>query len=273
MKIIFLFFFLFLYFPYPAYAATVVINEFLAHPSTGNKEWVEFYNPDAVDLSSYWLDDDINFTSDSGNSNKKSLSNINNTNIQYQYIEFGSFLNTGEDYVVIFSPEGIIVDQYHYTEDPGIDTPMGRSPDGIGSIIALSNATKGSPNSPASPTSTPTIVPTSTHTPTPTKTPIPTPTSKPTATPKLVITATSASTPVPTVKPSFFPTPEIEDSAPTSILGEMITASPSASPTISETKKASFFDLPKLIMGAGVVFVAASGILAFRRFHEKDNFN
>ncbi|MDO8503384.1 MAG: hypothetical protein Q7S60_01710 [bacterium] len=46
------------------------INEFLAHPTTGD-EWVEFYNPDNVDLSDYWLDDDLNFASDSGSSAKK----------------------------------------------------------------------------------------------------------------------------------------------------------------------------------------------------------
>ncbi|MCB8963295.1 MAG: lamin tail domain-containing protein, partial [Ardenticatenales bacterium] len=41
--------------------ADIVINEFLARPSSGNPEWVELYNPTgvAIDLSGAWIDDSV----------------------------------------------------------------------------------------------------------------------------------------------------------------------------------------------------------------------
>lgn len=123
----------------------------------------------------------------------------------------------------------------------------------------------------AAPTSTPTPTPTPTNTPTPTKTPTPTPTTKPTATTK---PATPTSTPIKSA--SSIPTKSIveentkrEDKTPTSILGETTAVSLSPSPTIIETKEASsLFDFPKLTIVAGVIFVAASGILTFRSYRK-----
>lgn len=139
----------------PVLAATF-INEFLAHPGSGSSEWVEFYNPDNLNLSSYWLDDDTSFTSDSGSSSKKSLSSIN-TGI-YPYIELSSMLNNSGDYIVLFSSDGTIIDQYQYTIDPGTDIIIGRSPDG-GSFVTLSTASKGSTNGSATtPSPSPTSV-------------------------------------------------------------------------------------------------------------------
>src|SRR3989344_3172619 len=75
------------------------INEFLAHPSSGNKEWVEFYNPDNIDLSAYYLDDDLDFANDSGSSTKKSLSSIGSSDTAYQTFDFESFLNNSGDFI------------------------------------------------------------------------------------------------------------------------------------------------------------------------------
>lgn len=114
--------------------------------------------------------------------------------------------------------------------------------------------------------STPTNSPTPTRTSTPTKTPSPTPISKPTATPKV----TQAPSPTPTVpkmavQESF--EEEKEDVGPTSILGEMVSASPSAVPTeIVPKPEESFFNFPKLAIGLGFIFLAVSGILAFRSY-------
>ncbi|OGE33506.1 hypothetical protein A3D83_00870 [Candidatus Daviesbacteria bacterium RIFCSPHIGHO2_02_FULL_41_10] len=161
--------FLFLFFGVtPVFASSVFINEFFPHPSSGNKEWVEFYNKDGVDLSSYWIDDDLSFSDDTGSSAKKSLSSINKDNLLFPYFELSSFLNDPGDYVVLFSNDGNIVDQYQYTSDPGIDKSIGRIPDGDNWII-LSSSSKGSSNGdilPPSPTPTPTPSPTPSPTPT-----------------------------------------------------------------------------------------------------------
>lgn len=134
----------------PVFASTVKINEFLAHPSTGNSEWVEFYNPDNIDLSSYWIDDDTSFTSDSGSSSKKSLSTLNTTNSTLPFIELSSFLNNSADFVVLFSNDGTVIDEYQYTQDTGIDTTIGRNPDG-GNWTTLSASSQGASNNTAAP--------------------------------------------------------------------------------------------------------------------------
>src|SRR3989338_2770111 len=97
-----LFLIIFIIFPNKAFAA-LQINEFLAHPSSGNKEWVEFYNPQNTDISSYYLDDDTDFNNDSGSSSRKILTLLNVDNPSYPYIEISSFLNNSEDFVVLFS--------------------------------------------------------------------------------------------------------------------------------------------------------------------------
>jgi hypothetical protein len=136
----------------PVYSqSNLKINEILAHPSTGNKEWAEFYNPENIDLSTYHLDDDTDFDSDAGSSSKKILSTYNNTNSSYPFFELSSFFNNGGDHVVLFDNSGQVVDQYEYVEDPGADTSLGRNPDGSGSFLALQNPTQGSPNSPPAP--------------------------------------------------------------------------------------------------------------------------
>lgn len=165
----------------------IVINEFIAHSSSGNKEWVEFYNPDGINLTSYWVDDDTDFANDSGSSTKKSLSTLVKDNPQYQYVELSSVLNNDGDHVVLFDNNGNVLDQYEYTADPGEDTAIGRTPDGIGQIQTLAEGTKGNGNSGPAPTPTPTPSPTPVPTkePTPTKTPTLTPTKTPTPSPTL----------------------------------------------------------------------------------------
>src|SRR5260370_31432913 len=74
-------------FPNKTFASQLRINEFSPHPSSGNHEWVEFYNPDHLDLSNYWIDDDIEFSSDNGSSPKKKLTVILGASTDYPYIE------------------------------------------------------------------------------------------------------------------------------------------------------------------------------------------
>lgn len=149
----------------------------MPNPTSPASEWVEFYNPDNLDISNYWIDDDTSFTDDSGSSTKKSLSSVVNNNQTYPYIDLSSILNNSGDYVVLFGSDETIIDQHQYTSDPGKDKTIGKSPDG-GSFITLETSTKGSSNgSSAAPTPSPTPTPT----PSSTATPTPTPTSAPTS--------------------------------------------------------------------------------------------
>lgn len=280
--IFFLFLGFFIILPSKIFSATnPAINEFLPHPGSGNKEWVEFYNPDHVDLFSYYLDDDTDFSSDTGNSSKKSLSSINIDNQFYPYIEFSSFLNNSGDFVVLFSSNGEILDKYEYIEDRGQDISTGRSPDGNGDFTILSSATKGSPNSPPAPTSTP--IPTIVLTPTKTPTPIRTPTSKPSAISKINHTPTK--TPTTTIKTEIPSSrqvalidedAEVSTTSPTSILG---ISTESATPTPFKEKDSDIKILgdvdsktPLIILIAGVFF-GACGILVYfiRRKNNDEN--
>lgn len=183
------------YFVFPRNAnAQVTINEFVVDTSP---EWIELYNSSASAeyLKSYWIDDDTNFSDDSGNRQKQSLSNLNTGNTTYPFADMGVFIfNNGGDYVVLFDAAGTIVDQYQYNSNPGAGVPIGRSPNGSGTFYILDSATKGASNanpvstpapSPA-PTPDPTADPTSDPTTSPTKSPTPKPTLKPRSTRKPV---------------------------------------------------------------------------------------
>lgn len=129
--------------PEPNVDGGLVINEFMASPSTQNSEWVEFYNPSLFNIASYFLDDDANFADDTGSSPIKSLVSINNADPQHPYLEYsGGYLNNGGDSVVLFAPDGSIVDQHTYGSI-GADISIGRSPDGIGNFQNCAVSTKG----------------------------------------------------------------------------------------------------------------------------------
>lgn len=270
------------------FAADVVINEFVPHPSSGNKEWIEFYNPENTDLSSYWVDDDTSFTLDDGNSNKKSLSSINTDNQSFPYIELSSIFNNSGDSIVLFTQEGIIVDQYQYIKDPGTNVSIGRSPDGTGNFAVLTNLTKGGQN-------TEVLVPTSTSVPIPTLTPTitPSPTQKPTLTPKP--TSTPKVSPTMTITPTITANStallisskntdseevDLDEniSLPDNILGENIssgsselvssmeTPTSSPSPKLIQSSEIENNSLSKIILAVGVIFIVCCAILAFRSF-------
>ncbi len=219
-------------FPLSTHAATPpLINEYLPHPSSGNKEWIEIYNPDHIDLTGYFIDDDTSFTDDAGSSPIKHLSAIvqGQTDILYVF-ETTSFLNNDGDIVALFDPSGTIVDSTSFSDDPGPEVSVGRYPDGSGSFSILQSATKGDPNSPP-------FIPTST----PVPTEIPTATSKPTP------TLRPTHTPVPTKVP---PTPTRETKSLLSttpeeafVLAEMDYAS-SASPSAASTQSALLTETP-----------------------------
>lgn len=175
-------------------SAQSVINEFVVD---GDTEWVEFYNASesAEYLKSYYIDDDDNFTSDTGSSGKKILTSLNITNINFPYIELSSsiFNNTPPDNVVLFDNLGNVVDSYSYISNPGKEMSIGRSPDRTGDFFMLISTTKGFPNTLPIPSPTPT--------PEPTQSPTKVPTSEPTTAP------TKSPSPKPSISPSPKPSP------------------------------------------------------------------
>jgi len=276
-----------------------IINEFLAAP-TDNKEWVELYNPDKVDIKTYWIDDDLSFSSDSGNSDKKQLTDsIVSSDGIYSYIELSSFLNNSGDWVVLFKDTGEEVDKYEYTSNPGENVSIGR-PNNSGSFVALQSLTKGSSNSGAIPT--PTSVPTATVT--PTKTPTPTPTPEPTKVPTPTRTPTPTKTPIPTKSPTPKPISTqvvggAEENAKPLKLdsnGDVLSSTDSAIFNMGSEEKnimgvdlvpsPTSFDKPTaplsvkgqstspqlvIMVALGVVFIGACGILLFRNYLKNKN--
>lgn len=117
------------------------------------------------------------------------------------------------------------------------------------------------------PSYTPT--PTSTNTPTPNPTNTPTPTKTPTPTPVETQTPTPTPTPVPKLSPTIHVT-NIKTNptgiVPTSVLGEK-TEINTPIPTISSKPQGDTSDnLAKILIGLGIVFIGACGILAFQSY-------
>src|SRR5260221_2407173 len=209
-----------------------VINEFLPHPSSGNKEWVELYVPDSRDLTGYWIDDDTDFTNDSGNSAKKQITTvIHGSDTNHVVFELSSSMfNNDGDTVVLFAPDGTLLDDYAYTRDPGFDVSIGRTPDGNGSFQVLALATKGNPNSSPQPTDTPTPEPTER----PTKAP------KPTETPK----------PVKSVNVITIPTVIKSSTTNKNVLADSTTNAGVSNSSLSTTRPATDGAYPTAILGA-----------------------
>lgn len=144
---------------HPVHASTsVVINEFMAHPSAGN-DWVELYNSstDQVDLNGWKLVDST--------STMKTLTETiypNSTLVIY----VSNRLNNSGDTITLQDPTGTTIDSYAYSSDPGIDVSITRTPDG--------GTWQASPQTPSPSTSDPTPTPT----PTPSPSPSPTTSSK-----------------------------------------------------------------------------------------------
>jgi len=258
----FLLFILLPFFIFPkACFAQVVINEFLPNPIDG-ADWVELYNTTSQDVS---LDDWI--LDDEGT--KSNMFEIEEATISahgFRLFEVGSRLNKNSDTIFLMDNQGVVVDEYSYTSDPGNNISFGRMPDGESWGIC-SELTPGLENKCALPTSTPTPIPTSLPTNTPTPPPAVTPTKKPTSTPTKKLT----STPTPTKKLTPTPLPTVEPTLTATESGEL--ESFLATPTgeiLGETKEAGNSGqrdgetkskvIAGLSIGAGGILIAAAGI-------------
>lgn len=267
--------FLLVFVPSKAFAESpVVLNEILVHPSAGGKEWVEFYVNDSSNLKTYWIDDDNDFSSETG-SPKKKLDTIQQGNDgQHYFIELsGSMFNNSSDMVVLFDEAGTIVDQIQYNDGPGYDVTFGRTPDGTGKMVILGSATRGSPNSGPRPTATPTPAPTAKPTKVPTSTREPeesVPTTRTTATRSP--TSRIVASPSPIQPKATNPPPVSSGSAkqasqgayPTAILGAKVTGGPTRIPLPSlPVKVQGASNTPALFTILGAGFIIASAVVVF----------
>lgn len=165
------------------------INEFVAHPASGENEWIELYNPTNSDVNlTGWQLDDIE-----AGSSAEALDEETITTKSYLVIELSSpKLNNSDDSVRLIDACGTVIDQFDY-EETTAEYSWSRFGDNWNQIA---NPTRGEENVlPPTPTATPTI------TPTPTATPSPTPT----------LTPTPTATPTPTVSPSPTPVDESDE--------------------------------------------------------------
>lgn len=243
----------------------VVINEVLVHPSAGGKEWVEFYVTDGAAVQTYWIDDDSEFTNETGSAKKSLETVLQGNDSQHFFIELnGAMFNNTEDMVVLFNAQGEVVDQLKYTEGPGYDVTFGRTPDGTGGFSMLNNMTRGSTNSGPKPTMTPTPMPTDKPTKAATNDATETPSSsKSTSTPTVRATAT----PFPTRKVSVAPKVSTtsakrssQSAYPTAILGASTKVSPTRYPLPSiPVKVQGASNTPALftILGGGGIIACA----------------
>lgn len=175
----------------------VVLNEFLAIPSSGN-EFVELYNPTPtiIDLSG-WAVDDIE-----GGSNPKILPNptLLAPNA-WLVVSLSNVLNNNGDQVRLLNPAGQVIDHYSYTS-ASAGLSWSRMPDGAGSWQAATTPTPGNTNSQTTPTTIPTN--TATTAPTSTSTVIiqPSNTPSPQLSPTSLPTSIPGSTQTPTATPN-----------------------------------------------------------------------
>lgn len=149
----------------PTFANSIVINEIMAKPPSGEKEWVELYNTSAdnTDLSNWSLTEKTS----SGNIISHSLPSVTFAGKNICFYEFSSSsLNDDSDTVTLIDQNSSQIDNYAYTSTVQGKT-YSRIPDGE-SWITNSTSSKASTScsSLSSPSSTPTSTPSSTSIPT-----------------------------------------------------------------------------------------------------------
>lgn len=266
-------------------ATTPVINEFSSDTAgtTADPDWVEIYNngSDPVDLSLYRI-------RDSSATNKLDLGGILSPNDSIAFDWFNRLDKLGDEIkLLLISNEETPIDKIAYGNKgdiivPSVGQSAGRTLDGQDSWSIFSTPTKGKTNNISSPV--PTLAPTSipTNTPVPTKAPTPTKASTSKTATKIADATVIKPTSIPTVfqvtkaqvsnykavlgdknQPTIRLTDEKTISTPTpSIKNENITKE-------IKTLGARQNNLPKILIGVGVILVILCGILFGRSFRKK----
>lgn len=245
-------------------ATTAKINEILANPSEGDKEFVELYSEDISDFSNYYLKDKVG--------TKKTLENLQNC-ASYFVWELsassgeGWLNNSGEESVFLYDQSDNLVDSYENWESSEENKSLSRIPDTTGEWQETEN-TKCAENQAPSPS------------PTPQSSPSPqTTTPSPQASPK------STAKPAVSSKKSPSPSPKPTDNQAKNVLGEKTEVStPSANlgmnlqdsppPTAGYTQESSQ-KIAGIFIGVGSVLVAISlaVYLWYKRLQDKPTIN
>ena len=107
-------------------AANIVINEFMANPSSGNSEWVELYNKEtaAVDIGG-WKVDDI----EGGSSPTTIPADTTIAAGGFYVVTVSGLNNDGGDTVRLLDDSGVLVDSHAYTSSTA-GVSEGRTTDG-----------------------------------------------------------------------------------------------------------------------------------------------
>lgn len=120
---------IFLILPPPAFAdSTLLINEILPYPSSGEKEWIEFFNPEdqSQQISGYKLTEETA----SGNTVIHSLPEFTLTPTSTCYYQFSTnSLNNDQDTVTLLDSNNIVLDSYSYQKTVQ-NKSFARIPDG-----------------------------------------------------------------------------------------------------------------------------------------------
>jgi hypothetical protein len=236
--------------------AKVVINEVLSNPSgtEAGAEWVELYNTENLPapLTGCILYLDASYAT------QKVVFDQEDFIDKFKVVSWdNSWLNNSGDTIKIDC--GSVLDSVSYgdetgaiIESPGDGVSFGRSPDGVGNFIVLSNITLGEANSnPVTetpiPTNTNTPTPKATPTPKPTSTDKPSPTAKPTSTPNPSVTSAPVNSPISKLSSTLTPTKKI-DSTITEVLSAQTENSNSASNNsrLSVTKEAEISNIDNI---------------------------
>ncbi len=275
-KILLLGFFLITFLFPPSTFASVVINEILPHPSSGD-DWIELYKTESseVDISGWKLEDSTSVMKTFSDGTKIASS------ASFLQVSLSNRLNNGGDTVKLKDKNDNLIDEKSYSSDPGTDVSLGRYPDGNNNWGVLLSVTPNGSNS--------NFVPTSTSTPTLTPSPVPTsiPTSSPSNTP--VPTATPQPTGSPTTRPSVTPTkkpgitPRVYDPAeevitpreePTgAVLGEATNSADDVKEKSANNRQGVSLLLLLLLLGGGVGCIAGAVILSAKQIRRQRQFN
>ena len=126
----------------PSGATSLVLNEFLAAPDSGNPEWVELYNvgSEPVHLAGWQIDD-----GEAGGKPIKLPAATIQPQQWYQFELSSTLLNNSGDQVRLLAPDGRVIDQATYPSTTK-NRSYSRMPDGNGGWQADTAASPGAAN-------------------------------------------------------------------------------------------------------------------------------
>lgn len=185
--------FLVVFFMLPAknsFAFSAKINEIIANPSEGDKEWVELYSTDISDFSTYYLEDKAG--------TKKTLENLQNCSSYFVWELTSSsgegwLNNAGDESISLYDQNDNIIDTTGDWTSASEGKSLSRVPD-ISGDLQETDPTKCAQNQAPTPS------------PTPTPSPSPSPSSTPT-TSSSATTAKKSPSPSPKISPKVSPSP------------------------------------------------------------------